>query len=161
MIMLCSPSVIPANVPSSRNRTKSSTEVEEVTTPRMVVVLIRWRIRKDRVREFEAHWKRLTVQADTGLYREILTRLDEEAAPKFCTFDIGDPSHVTYVNVGIWESLEKFDNAISKYMPPEIFLDCDDSSEVGEAFEHRIRQRVVMNVVTDRGGVLPTADLYE
>jgi hypothetical protein len=52
------------------------------------------------------------------LFREILTKIDVGPAnPKFHTFSLGDPFYSTFINIGMWESVEAFDRAVGKYIP--------------------------------------------
>ncbi len=94
----------------------------------MVVILVHWLIKKGREEEFKVRWKeRMTVPSGSGLYREILTRLDpdpkgQSSDPKFHTFSLGDPFYSTFINIGIWESVEHFDEAVGKKYIPEAVI---------------------------------------
>ena len=129
----------------------------------MVVILVHWRIKADRTEEFEAAWRRMTVRADAGLFRETLTKIDTSVTdPKFNTFSIGDPFYATCINIGMWESLHAFDAAIDKYIPAVQTSEEDDESKQMielEPFEFKLRERVVLQVVADRGGELPAAEM--
>jgi hypothetical protein len=84
----------------------------------MVVILVHWLIRKNAEPDFEARWRLMTIDRASGMYREILTKLSSDTQdPRFHTFSIGDPFYSTYINVGMWESVEKFDAAVGKYIP--------------------------------------------
>jgi hypothetical protein len=131
----------------------------------VVVVLVNWLIRPGYEERFVEKWRTMTVDAHSGLYREILTNLDkgERAAQldsKFHTFSVGDPFYSTYINIGMWESLESFDKAIGKYIPNAIIEDKEGSRVQTvelEEFEFKLRERVVLQVVGTRGGRLPIA----
>jgi hypothetical protein len=108
----------------------------------------------------------MTVPSDSGLYREILTELDREPAnPRFHTFSLGDPFYTTFINIGIWESIEHFDRAIGKYIPEAVIVQKDDGRQTYsielEAFEFKLRERVVLKIISDRGGQLPDAQMRE
>jgi hypothetical protein len=131
----------------------------------MEVVLIHWLIKKGRELDFEAHWKGMTVNLESGLFREILTTPDNNTFdPKFRTFTLEHPSYTTYINIGFWRSLKDFDDAINKYFPKASIEKKGDKTiqhiEL-EDFEFKIRERIVLRKVLDRGSDLPTADLKE
>lgn len=129
----------------------------------MVVIMVHWLIRKGSERDFEKRWHEMTVDKDSGLYREVLTTIDEEPAdPKFHTFSVGDPFYYTYINIGIWKDVSHFDAAIGKYIPNPTIVEKDGRTKYTielEAFEFKLRERVVLKVVSDRGGQLPNASL--
>jgi hypothetical protein len=132
----------------------------------MVVILVHWLIYPGKEKEFEARWRKMTVPPDSGLYREILTELDREPAnPRFHTFSLGDPFYTTFINIGIWESIEHFDKAIGKYIPEAVIVQKDDGRQTYsielEAFEFKLRERVVLKIISDRGGQLPDAQMRE
>jgi hypothetical protein len=132
----------------------------------MVVILVHWLIFPGKEKVFEARWRQMTVPADSGLYREILTELDREPAnPRFHTFSLGDPFYSTFINIGIWESVEHFDRAIGKYIPEAVIVEKPDGRQTYsielEAFEFKLRERVVLKIISDRGGQLPDAQMRE
>jgi hypothetical protein len=131
----------------------------------MEIVLVHWLIRKDRELDFEKHWKKMIVKKGIGLYREILTTPEKNVFdPKFHTFSIESPHYTTYINIGMWESLKHFDKAIKKYFPK-----ATSKTERGKTkqkvelndFEFKLRERIVLRKVLDRGGKLPIADIKE
>jgi hypothetical protein len=71
----------------------------------VVVILVHWLIKKgiENEQAFKALWRKMTIQPNTGLYREVLTRPVEAEDPKFNTFSITDNAYTTYINIGIWE----------------------------------------------------------
>lgn len=113
--------------------------------------------------QFRDRWRSMTVSPDSGLYREILARLDPEPPDaKFHTFSIGDPFYTTFINIGLWRDLESFDKAIGKYIPEAQTVEKDGRQKHTielEAFEFKLRERVVLKVIEDRGGQLPPASL--
>jgi hypothetical protein len=129
----------------------------------MVVILVHWLIKKNSEAEFEARWHQMTVDKGSGLYREILTTLDPEPMDsKFHTFSVGDPFYSTYINIGIWESVFHFDTAIGKYISNPEVVEKNGRKKYSielEAFEFKLRERVVLKVVSDRGQALPPAQL--
>jgi len=132
----------------------------------MVVVLVHWLIKLGSEQDFEKHWKSMTIEKDSGLYREILTTPERNTFdPKFQSFTLESPNYRTYINVGIWSSLEAFDRAINKYFPKA-------TSEINERgktvqtielenFEFKLRERIVLRRVHDRGVALPEANSIE
>ena len=132
----------------------------------MVVILVHWLIFPGKEKEFEARWRKMTVPPGVGLYREILTELDREPAnPRFHTFSLGDPFYSTFINIGIWESVEHFDKAIGKYIPEAVIVEKPDGRQTYslelESFEFKLRERVALKIISDRGGQLPDAQLSE
>jgi hypothetical protein len=132
----------------------------------MIVLLVHWLIKKGREREFEARWHKMTIARDAGLYREILTTIaDDVDNPRYHTFSVGDPHYTTYINVGLWPSVAHFDAAVSKYIPEPVETKKEDGRTAYaielEGFEFKLRERVVLKVVSDRGGSLPDAALSE
>jgi hypothetical protein len=114
---------------------------------------------------FLARWKQMSVGAGSGLFREILTKIDVGPAnPKFHTFSLGDPFYSTFINIGMWESVEAFDRAVGKYIPEAQIVERQGRQKLTielEEFEFKLRERVILEVVSDRGGQLPEAALRE
>jgi len=131
----------------------------------MEIVLIHWLIKKGRELDFEKHWQKMTIETDNGLLREILTTPDKNTFdPKFQTFTLENPNYTTYINIGIWQSLKDFDKAIQKYFPKatsEVKGNKTVQTIELEDFEFKIRERIVLRKVLDRGISLPDADLKE
>jgi hypothetical protein len=67
---------------------------------------------------FEAMWRQMKIEPNTGLYREILTQPVEAEDAKFNTFSITDNAYTTHINIGIWKDLASFDAAVGKYIQP-------------------------------------------
>lgn len=129
----------------------------------MVIVLVHWLIKKGREEDFKKQWYKMTIDDDSGLYREILTEPDGNVHDsKFHTFGLINPNYSTFINIGMWKSLEDFDKAIGKYIPDmksvkvngvkKQRLELDD-------FEFKLRERIVLRTVKSRGGKLPKADM--
>ena len=131
----------------------------------MVVILVHWLIRTGMEEKFTARWKQMTIGKESGLYREILTKIDVRPSnPKFHTFSVGDPFYSTFINIGMWESVEAFDRAVGKYIPEAEVVQKDGRQKYTielEEFEFKLRERVILEVVSDRGGQLPDAALQE
>jgi len=131
----------------------------------MVVVLVHWLIRPGKEEDFKARWEQMIIGANEGLYREILTELDREPAnPKFHTFSLGDPFYSTFINIGVWESVDHFDRAVGKYIPEAEIVEKDGRQKYSielEEFEFKLRERTVLKILSDRGGQLPEAKLRE
>jgi hypothetical protein len=148
------------NVSESHSSPSSSNQAEH-----MVVILVHWLIRPGSEEEFKSRWNQMTIGLGSGLYREILTELDPEPVnPKFHTFSLGDPFYSTFINIGIWKSVEHFDRAVGKYIPEAQIIEKDGKQKYSielEGFEFKLRERVVLKVISDRGGQLPNAKLPE
>jgi hypothetical protein len=125
----------------------------------MVIILVHWLIKKDKEQQFKERWEQMGVEDKPGFYREILTELDKEPAnPKFHTFSLGDPFYSTYINIGMWESVEAFDAAVRKSIPEATVVEEDDRLKYSitlENFEFKLRERVVLKIVSDRSAKLP------
>jgi hypothetical protein len=88
----------------------------------------------------------------------------EPSNPKFHSFSIADPFYSTYINIGMWESVAAFDEAVGKYIPEAqiVFKDGRQKYTIDlESFEFKLRERAILRVVSDRGGQLPPAQLFE
>jgi len=131
----------------------------------MVVILVHWLIKSGMEQAFQSRWRQMSIEANSGLYREILTKIATRPSnPKFHTFSVGDPFYSTFINIGMWESVECFDRAVGKYIPEAEIVKRDDRLKYIielEEFEFKLRERVVLEVVSDRGGQLPDAELRE
>jgi hypothetical protein len=134
----------------------------------MVAILVHWLIKKGSEPAFESRWRAMKVDPHAGLHREILARLDSTSPrgvaseDRFHTFSIGDPFYSTFINIGLWDSLESFDAAIGKYIPSARVCEQDGKRmrllEL-EDFEFKLRERIVLEVIGTRGGDLPPADV--
>ena len=132
----------------------------------MVIILIHWLIKKGFEEQFMSAWRKMSVRQNSGLYREMLTAVEPTVTDaKFNTFSITSPNYTTFINIGMWESLEAFDEAVGKYIPEaETHEEANGSRRVTislEEYEFKIRERVVLKKVLDRGGELPPADVPE
>jgi len=131
----------------------------------VVVILVHWLIKIGMEETFTARWKQMTIGKEAGLFREILTQIAVRPSnPKFHTFSVGDPFYSTFINIGLWESVEAFDRAVGKYIPEAEIIHKDGRQKYTielEEFEFKLRERVVLEVVADRGGQLPEAALRE
>jgi hypothetical protein len=64
----------------------------------------------------------------------------------------------------MWESVAAFDEAVGKYIPEAqiVFKDGRQKYTIDlESFEFKLRERAILRVVSDRGGQLPPAQLFE
>ena len=64
----------------------------------------------------------------------------------------------------MWESVEAFDRAVGKYIHEAEVVQKDGRQKFTielEEFEFKLRERVILEVVSDRGGQLPEAALPE
>ena len=132
----------------------------------MTIILIHWLIKPGCEKKFKQRWRKMTIEAGKGLYREVLTKPVAENDPKFNTFSITDRSYTTYINIGFWASLKDFDKAVGKYIPElRKKIDPKDGRKkraiLLEDFEFKIRERIVLKKIWDRDGgeAFPKADL--
>lgn len=137
----------------------------------MVVIMVHWLIKKgfENEKAFEAAWKKMTIEPNTGLYREMLTRPVATEDPKFNTFSLTNTAYTTYINVGIWKDIESFDAAVSRYIQPSEMRNPLDGPKKDQEllavyqneWEFKIRERIVLEKLYDRKGALefPPADL--
>lgn len=78
-----------------------------------------------------------------------MTTIDKNTFdPKSQTFSLENPSYTMYINIGMWKSLEHFDNAIKEYFPNASSNEKGDGKIVYtielEDFEFKIRERIVL-----------------
>jgi hypothetical protein len=137
----------------------------------MVVILVHWLIKKgiENEQAFEDMWKKMTIEPNTGLYREVLTQPVQSQDPKFNTFSITDAAYTTYINIGIWKDIQSFDDAVGKYIQtPErrkpltgSYSNTEMLAVYQHDFEFKIRERIILKKILDRKGALefPDADL--
>jgi hypothetical protein len=115
--------------------------------------------------QFTSRWKQMKIGKESGLFREILTKIDiRPSNPKFHTFSVGDPFYSTFINIILWETVEAFDRAVGKYIPEAEVIQKDGRQKYTiemEDFEFKLRERVILEVAADRGGQLPEAVLQE
>jgi hypothetical protein len=128
----------------------------------MVIILVHWLIKKGCEDEFVLFWEtQMKIAINQGLYRETLTAVDDkEEDLKFHTFPIESPHYSTFINIGMWNSLEDFDREVGQYIPKT------KNSEDGQTitlknFEFKMRERIVLKVLSDRGIDLPKPKLIE
>jgi hypothetical protein len=135
----------------------------------MVIIMVHWLIKKGFSNEekFKSFWKSMTIRPNTGLYREMLTTVELDSDQKFNTFSLTDQAYTTFINIGIWNDLESFDEAVGKYIiPPERRAPLSRPDQEMDAvylydFEFKLRERVILSKVLDRKGALefPEPDL--
>src|SRR5215813_1892795 len=127
----------------------------------MVIILVYWQVKEDRVEEFEKYWKTLgNVEGKKGFYREILTKPVAQSDSKFNTLGLTDRNYCAYLNLGFWNSVEDFERAVQETMP-KTFQTADlasgrtkQSIEL-EPFEFKLRERIVLTPIAEHGGALP------
>ncbi len=127
----------------------------------MEIILVYWQVKEDKAEEFENHWKMMmNVEGKKGFYREILTKPVTKPDPKFNTFSITDRNYRTYINIGFWSSIEDFERAVQQTMPKASPTTDPQSGRTKqsielEPFEFKLRERVVLTPIAERGGHLP------
>jgi hypothetical protein len=113
----------------------------------MMIVLIHWRIKPDRVDEFLAFWKQTATVADRS---ELVTEmLSEVRSPKdfwYATWSL-DPESFgnfkSFVNVGIWNDDQAFKEQIADKFNDDLPL---------KSFEMYRRRRAILTPKTWRIG---------
>ncbi|WP_343307974.1 hypothetical protein AAHN97_12535 [Chitinophaga niabensis] len=93
----------------------------------------------------------MKVPKEKGLYREMLTSEDTSLDDiRYHTFQLGNPACSTFINIGVWRSLDDFETLIgSKYIGTQ------------HDFEYKMRERIILKVIADRGQELPPATMEE
>jgi hypothetical protein len=129
----------------------------------MEIILVHWLIKEGKEKDFENHWRNGMKPGNApGFYREILTQPVSKPDPKFNTFSITDRSYVTYINIGIWESVAHFEAAIAQWFPKATEQTTGGRRKQTielEEFEFKVRERIVLQRIADRGGDLPPPTL--
>lgn len=115
----------------------------------MIVALINWRILPSEVDVFLNKWKTgLRLENAPGLIGEFLSKVNDTTFHEGVTWEMEadesddrrewrDQNHVSYVNVGIWESAEHFMDAVGKYM--------SKGRTLKEDFEAAPRRRAILS----------------
>ena len=125
----------------------------------MNIILVHWLIKEGKQDEFVNHWKyEMRLGKPEGFYREILTTPVSVLDPKYNTFSVTDKNYETFINVAIWESVDHFDKAMKPLLPKADSKKTDGKVKQVielEDFEFKIRERVVLKWIDDRGVDLP------
>ncbi len=101
------------------------------------VVVIYWQIERGKEKDFENKWKELSDKIkDKGLIIERLSRVEQPLDKKWDTWSdiVNKEDTITYINVGLWRSLNAFKEAIES----EPILE-------KQLFERYMRQRILLN----------------
>ena len=122
----------------------------------MIIALINWRVLPSEVGAFLNKWKTgLKLNNAPGLIGEFLSRVEDSSFHEGVTWEMeGDDKdersvwrsedYVSYVNVGIWENVEDFMNAVGKYM--------SKGRTLKEPFEAAPRRRAILTAEHWRRG---------
>ena len=114
----------------------------------MIVALINWRILPSEVDAFLSKWKTgLRLIDAKGLIGEFLSRVEDGGFFQGVTWEMEpdekdikngwrSSAYVSYVNVGMWESVDDFMNAVGKYMVA--------GRAIKEDFEAAPRRRAIL-----------------
>ena len=118
----------------------------------MVIALIHWKIKPDKVDAFLDYWKKAAVVQDRkGLIGEFLSEACHTSEFPWITWDITGCEGVyrSFVNVGIWSDAEEFHSQIARYF-----------SSSTKDFEHEPRIRTILRPLHWRMGAscLPVHD---
>jgi hypothetical protein len=114
----------------------------------MIIALINWRIKVDQEDAFLAKWKtQLKLENKPGLVGEFLSKVEGRDFHPGVTWamepdDQDDPSvseidYVSYVNVGMWMSVDNFMSAVGQYM--------SEGRTIREPFEAAPRRRAILS----------------
>lgn len=130
----------------------------------MVIVIVRWYIKKGREADFKNLWVNdMEPKFKDGLFREFFSKPIDIVNEKYHTLDIESIHYTTFINVGIWRDITDFDAAIGSLIPNRDKHVEKKNKELIEVFdfELKLRERVVMMVEEDRMGkwTLPIASL--
>lgn len=128
----------------------------------MVIVLVRWYIRKNKVEDFKRTWENMVPKTKDGLFREFFSKPVDIIEDKYHTLDLESQHYITYINVGAWRCIDDFNIAIGSMIPGRSKRPEEANKELIEVydFEFKLRERIVMDVEIIRGGewVLPASD---
>jgi hypothetical protein len=89
----------------------------------MVIIEILWHVRKGKEPAFLEAWRtKFTVSDRSKLVGEFLCRPNDQVEERYKTWrvaDFNEPSEdvMPFVNVALWDSIEGFQEEISKYIP--------------------------------------------
>ena len=110
----------------------------------MVIALIHWKIKPNKVDKFLKFWRKLAlVQDRKGLIGEFLSEACHTTEFPWITWDITGHEGVyrSFVNVGIWGDAEDFHDQIGKYF-----------TEKKKKFEYEPRIRTILRPACWRMG---------
>ena len=121
----------------------------------MVIVVIKWSIKPDRIEAFRLFWSQeARVQDRRGLVGEFLNEVGSKDDYPYITWNLDDQgaqASQLYVNVGIWTDSDAFQEQIARYF--------NDDGPIRE-FEAARRVRTVLMPKLWRigGAMLPVDD---
>ncbi|MBK6731495.1 MAG: hypothetical protein IPG60_11245 [Bacteroidetes bacterium] len=122
----------------------------------MVIVIVRWYIKKEQDKKFKATWQGMNPKYKEGLFREFFSKPISKPDEKYHTLDVESKHYTTYINVGVWRKLDDFNKAIGSMIPGRTKSKDPEkkNKELIEVFdfEFKLRERIVMNVERTRGG---------
>ena len=110
----------------------------------MVIALIHWKIKPDRVNEFLGYWrKEAVVQDRKGLIGEFLSEACHTSDFPWITWDLTGCEGVyrSFVNVSMWSDVEEFHEQIGKHFTGK-----------PEEFEYELRVRTILRPACWRMG---------
>ncbi len=117
----------------------------------MRIVVVEWRIKKGREKEFLDYWStKSTIPDRSGLISEFLSRVESRQDFPWMVWDL-NPRWTTYVNVGYWREGSDFQQQIGRFI---------DNSKPPLAFEAARRRRLFLAPERWRigGSALPAGD---
>lgn len=142
---------IPVHEPLPTSQSFNVTTPPEILVWRavLIIALINWRIHPAKVSEFLDRWKtQLTLEGKPGLIGEFLSRVEDASFHEGVTWSMepdhqddqtswNDTEYISYVNVGIWEDVDSFLNAVGPYMIK--------TRVIKEPFEAAPRRRAILS----------------
>ncbi len=130
----------------------------------MVIVIVRWYIKEGKDEKFKAKWQGMKPKSKEGLFREFFSKPITSSVEKYHTLDVESKHYTTYINVGVWNSIEDFNKAIGSLILGRFVNENPEKKDIELIeifdFEFKLRERIVMDVEKTRAGefILPPAD---
>ena len=104
----------------------------------MVIVLVHWKIRPDKVEAFLEYWRKTAIVQDKkGLIGEFLSDACHTSEFPWITWDLTgcDGLYRSFVNVGMWSNAKDFHEQIGKYF---------EGKAKQQDFEYKKRTRTIL-----------------
>ena len=121
----------------------------------MVIVIVKWYIITGKEDMFKQTWIDIMEPViKKGLFREFFSKPIDSVKEKYHTLDVESSHYSTYINVGLWENVDAFDEAIGNFILGRKPHDKDPQKQFMEIyeFEYKLRERIVMTVEENRAG---------
>jgi hypothetical protein len=119
-------------VPTTKPQTEQMAAAAPQTTD-MRIILVEWRIKKGREKEFLEYWStRATITDRSGLIGEFLSRVENREQFPWMRWEL-DERWTTFVNVGLWRRAADFQQNVGRFI---------DNTRPPMDFEAQPRRRV-------------------